>query len=576
MKKTKKLLLKITGLLVTTALISCQDKADNESRIMERVSLQTESFYGTLEPFASNAVYFLMTDRFVDGDPENNFPNQGGDNPTFQNTLVGPNGQVANVGYMGGDFQGILDNAGYIKDLGFGAIWLTPIVDQPDESFAGGEPIAFGRAFRDGGKTGYHGYWGVNFFKTDEHLPSKNLDFKQLTQQLREKYQIKTVLDIVLNHGSPAYTMKPKQQPKFGQLFDKDGRLIADQQNLDPEKLSDDNPLHRFYNKSNDILQLSDFNQDNPEVLDYFSEAYLYWITQGADAFRIDTIKHMPHSFWKAFSDRIRDKHSEFFMFAESYSFDADFIAEHTLDKNGGISVLDFPGREWMTKVFENKNSDFSELTNYLHLEKGPYKNPYELMTFYDNHDMSRMNADDNGFIDAHNWLFTSRGIPVIYYGSEIAFMAGTSEHAGNRNYLGQENIEKAEKHPVYRALSKVANIRKNAIALQKGLQVNLEFSKNKAAFYRIFEHGGKYQTALVMLNKGDTPVEFNIDKYLSDGQWREAFSNEKIIVKGSLKRVVEAHGISILFFDAANNNQQLIERMRQLMGREREASSRD
>ena len=60
-------------------------------------------------------------------------------------------------------------------------------------------------------------------------------------------------------------------------------------------------------------------------------------------------------------------------------------------------------------------------------------------MTFYDNHDMARMNALEEGFIDANNWLFTARGIPVVYYGSEMAFMAGTKEHEGNRNYFWTE-----------------------------------------------------------------------------------------------------------------------------------------
>ena len=78
-------------------------------------------------------------------------------------------------------------------------------------------------------------------------------------------------------------------------------------------------------------------------------------------------------------------------------------------------------------------------------------------MTFYDNHDMARMNASPSGFIDANNWLFTARGIPVVYYGSEIAFMAGNKEHEGNRNYFGPENIARAEANPIHAALAKIA-----------------------------------------------------------------------------------------------------------------------
>lgn len=531
-------------------------------------STRTESYYGTLLPFASEAVYFLMTDRFVDGDKTNNYVNQGGDYPTYQQALIAEDGRKAYVGYMGGDFKGILDNAGYIRDMGFTSIWLTPIVDQPDQAFAGGEPIEFGGAFKDGGKTGYHGYWGSNFFHVDEHLPSEGVSFRELTEKLRHDFQIKTVLDIVTNHGSPAFTMKPKQQPKFGQLFDRDNQLVADHQNLKPESLDSKNPLHQFFNHQPDIMQLSDFNPDSEAVLDYFSEAYLYWIEQGADAFRIDTIKHMPHRFWKKFSDRIRHKNPGFFMFAESYSFDANFIAQHTLTKNGSVSVLDFPGRETMLKIFENPQSDYAEILSYLHLTHGPYANPYELMTFYDNHDMSRMNADTNGFIDAHNWLFTSRGIPVIYYGSEIGFMAGTKEHAGNRNYFGEKNIQTALSHPIRNALSVIANVRKNAIALQKGLQVNLNFNQDKAAFYRVYEHEGVYQTALVLLNKGDEKCKFSVNQHMIDAQWRNPVNGQLIKTKAgeSFEAEVEPHGVAVYLMNKKNPSVSLKKAMQSLI----------
>jgi glycosidase len=525
-----------------------------------------ESFYGTLEPFASEAIYFAMTDRFVDGDKSNNYEQQGGDYPTYMRPLMGPDGKQAFVGYMGGDFKGILNNAQYIADMGFTAIWLTPIVDNPDQAFPGGEPIEFGGAFRDGGKTGYHGYWGVNFFELDEHLPSKDLDYKALTQQLADNYQIKTVLDVVANHGSPAFSMPEGIDGKFGKIFDQEGKLIADHQNLEPQALDQNNPLHQFFNQKPDIAQLADFNQDNPKVLDYLVEAYLQWIEQGAAALRIDTIKHMPHSFWKKFTDRIRAKHPEIFMFAESYSFEADFIGEHTQPENGGISVLDFPGREAMTKLFENPGSDFSELLGYLHLTNSPYANPYELTTFYDNHDMARMNADTNGFIDAHNWLFTSRGIPVVYYGSEMAFMAGTSEHAGNRNYFGQQRIEQAKQHPIHHALSRIANVRKNSIALQKGLQINLVFKGNQAAFYRVYEHEGVYQTALVLLNKGNEEHHFEIHDYLSAGTWTEQLTGETLTVDDMLNAKVDAHSVAVYILNQKNANELLRAKVRALM----------
>ena len=506
-------------------------------------------YYGTLEPFASDAVYFVVTDRFVDGDPGNNQVDQGGaELGTFDRPIQLEGQGVANIGYLGGDFRGILDNAGYIADMGFSALWITPIVDNPDEAFTGSTRPGEG-AFADKGKTGYHGYWGVNFFAVDEHLESAGLAFADLTQALREDYGIKTVLDVVCNHGSPAYTM-PSDQPKYGELYDADGSLVADHQNLHPTELDRANPFHAFYNNAPDLAQLSDMNEENPAVLEYFVRAYLQWIEQGAAAFRIDTIKHMPHAYWKSFSDAIRAEHPGFFMFAESWSFDEKAIAQHTWLENGGISVLDFPGQQAMNEVFAG-DAPYTRLLDYLHLDSGIYQNPYELMTFYDNHDMARMAADDNGFIDANNWLFASRGIPVVYYGSEIGFQAGAREHGGNRNYFGQDNIERARNHRIRQKLSSVANLRMNLPALQRGLQLNLDFTDDTAVFYRVFRYEDVSQTALVLLNKGDSPVEQKIGPWIGMSEWRDAISGEKYSLRGGNSALtVDAHAVRILVLD--------------------------
>ena len=380
-----------------------------------------QDYFGTLEPFASEAVYFIVTDRFVDGDPDNNYPDQGGvELRTFDRPIRLVDSQPGNIGYLGGDFKGVLDNAAYIADMGFTAIWLTPIVDNPDEAFTGGKAPGEGGS-NDYGKTGYHGYWGVNFFELDEHLPSADLDYADLTRSLREAHGIKTVLDIVCNHGSPSFSMT-HDQPKYGEIYDADGRLVADHGNLHPVDLDDSNPLHDFFRREPDLAELSDMDFDNPAVLEYFVAAHSKWIDQGASAARIDTIKHMPHSFWKAFADRIRQDHPGFFMFAEAWSYDAELIAEFTYPENGGISVLDFPQQQAMSAVFGRDDEPFATLLDYLQLDSRVYQNPYDLMTFYDNHDMRRIDADTDGFIDANNWLFTSRGIPVVYYGSEIGF----------------------------------------------------------------------------------------------------------------------------------------------------------
>ena len=555
--KTQNLLL-LAGLPLISACASAVGPAS--------ISSAGGDYYGTLEPFASEAVYFVVTDRFVDGDPQNNFPEQGGaDQRTFDRPVDHPEGGRGNIGYLGGDFRGLVDNAGYIADMGFTAVWLTPIVDNPDEAFSGGYTLGQS-GFADNGKTGYHGYWGVNFFVVDEHLESTALRFADLTSQLKTDYGLKTVLDVVCNHGSPSFTM-PVDQPKFGEIYDADGVLVADHENIVPENLDYENPLHRFFHNEQDLAQLSNVDDTNPAVLEYFVSAYLQWIEQGADAFRIDTIRHMPHAYWKSFSDRIRAVHPGFFMFGESFDFDASKIAEHTFPENGGISVLDFPGKQAMSEVFA-EGKGFEGLVHYLHLTDGVYQNPYDQMTFYDNHDMPRMDAAPEGFVDAHNWLFTSRGIPVVYYGSEIGFRAGLAEHRGNRDYFGQPNIDLAKSHPVRNRLSTIAHVRKESIALQRGLQANLSFDGDTAVFYRVYQKAGEAQTALVLLNKGDVAKDMIVQRWLSAGSWRDAMSGERISVdpgNAAIEVTVPAHGVHVFLSDAPVTNAALKEELQRL-----------
>lgn len=537
---------KVLSLAVATTLCACA----SAPQIDPSKPASADAFYGTLEPLASDAIYFVVTDRFVNGDPSNDQREQGGAHRTFDVPTPGaPAGESDNIGYLGGDFKGVLDNADYIRGLGFGAVWITPITDNPDEAFSGGDPVSWGSGLTDRGKTGYHGYWSNNFYQLDEHWPSAGLDFAAYTHAMREK-GLKTVLDIVANHGSPAWTM-PVTQPKFGQLFDAEGKLVADQQNLPPEKLDPKhNPLHAFYKTKPILAQLSNIDENSDAALDYFVGAYEQWIDQGADAFRIDAIGLTPTSYWKKFAARIRAKHPGFFMYGENFEFDANKIAPYTRAEGGLISVLDFPLKKQLQATFEHAGSDYAAIAPALFLEKGPYRNPYELVTFYDNHDMARLNASDNGFIDAHNFLFTARGIPVIYYGSEVGFMRGRPEHAGNRNYFGQERVNAAVQSPIYRELKRIANLRRESIALQRGLQLDVSFKGDTAVFYRVYENAGVAQTALVLLNKGDAAQTVDVREWLQPGSWRDAFGEQQIEVGDHLAIAVPAHGVRVYLYD--------------------------
>jgi cyclomaltodextrin glucanotransferase len=567
--------------MLVLSLAACSRAPQSPPAAAPAAGAQAPSFYGTLEPIAATPVYFVVTDRFVNGDATNDHRDQGGAHPTWDLPLrnedgspaLGPDGTGDHLGYLGGDFKGVLDHADYIRGMGFGAVWITPIVDNPDQAFTGGQRPTRTSFLTDQGKSGYHGYWGVNFWRLDEHLPSEGLDFRAFTAGLKA-HGLDVVLDVVANHGSPAYTM-PQVQPGFGQLFDADGQLVADHHNLPPAQLDPEgNPLHAYYRAVPDLAQLSDFDHTRPAVMDYLVGSTLQWLDQGAAALRLDTMKHVPFTAWAEYTQRVRARHPGLFMFGEVFVPEDErdpmgALAKYTLPENGGVSVLDFPQMRAMVRAFGRERAGFDALAPWLALDGGPYANAYALMTFYDNHDVRRLDADDTGFIDAHHWLFTTRGTPVVYYGSEIGFMRGLGEHQGNRNYFGAEGVATARAHPIRVALARIGAVRARSIALQRGLMLPLELAGERAAFYRIYQHDGTSQVALVLLNKGDAPATFRIAEALQPGRWVPQLGGEPVEVAdgGAIEATVSMHGAQVFLLDAPVTHPALRERAARLMG---------
>ena len=165
---------------------------------------------------------------------------------------------------------------------------------------------------------------------------------------------------------------------------------------------------------------------------------------------------------------------------------------------------------------------------------------------------MARVAGTDTDFINAHNFLFTARGIPILYYGSETGFMRGTAEHAGNRNYFGQANIDAAPKSAIYQQLQRIAKVRQANVALQRGLQLNLILQNDQAAFLRVYQHAGQSQTALVLLNKGAVPRDFVLDARVPSGTWKRAFDSVDVPLVVGQTLSVAANSVEVLLRDQA------------------------
>ena len=475
--------------------------------------------------FRDETIYFVVTDRYADGDPANN-------------DIYGDEYRPGDLKYyQGGDFRGLMDNLDHIKDMGFTAVWITPPVMQP--------PGRYVNSSQTYDAAGYHGYWAWDFSKIDPHLESKGAGYPDLIKALHAK-GLKLIQDIVANHGYGGDT-----HPSVKWHAD-NGKIRGLGREYD--YYADDKG---WFNRKGPVLaDLLDFNDENPEVLKWLTGIYLNYQAMGVDAFRLDTLVWMSDGFWRDFSAAMHAGKKDFFLFGEAWSRD-DFALLGRYTKlspgdpmNSAMSVVDMPLSSmgtWgpMEQVF--KGGDYA-LADEVLKHDAEYKDATWLVTYLDNHDKPRFNGVENDgtpataeqYFDALNFYFTARGIPCISYGTELRMPGGSDPD--NRRFLGPEGIKKAKADPVYAHLKKLNAIRKAAAPLRKGTQTRLLAEPHLYAFRR--DHGG--ETAAVFLNKDDKAAR-RMAAGLPDGSYRELYTGEKLKVKNGIIEVkVPAHGLRV------------------------------
>jgi len=422
------------------------------------------------EPVTDENFYFVMADRFENGDPENDDGGYGDD------PMVSGFDPTKKGFYNGGDLKGLLDQLDYIEGLGTDSIWLTP-------SFKN-KPVQP----EDGPSAGYHGYWITDFTQIDPHLGT-NQDLGNLVDAAHAR-GMKVYFDIITNHtadviGYDTGARKPyvsKDQDPYtdasGEAFDDRDYagtgtfpglsaatsfpngytpvLEAGETDLKvPAWLNDVRLYHNrgdttFVGENSqygDFFGLDDLFTEHPTVVNGMIDIYQTWIKDyGVDGFRIDTMKHVDDEFWQAFGptvlDYARDNGKpEFFMFGEvAYDgFGARQKADTSLytTHNEMQSVLDFPFAD-VARDFASKGGATSNLARFFDNDDwytDGDSNAYQLPTFLGNHDRGRIGffvANDNpGAADAemlrrdqlaHELMYFSRGNPVVYYGDEQGF----------------------------------------------------------------------------------------------------------------------------------------------------------
>ncbi|HBA59443.1 MAG TPA: hypothetical protein DCZ92_01200 [Elusimicrobia bacterium] len=475
--------------------------------------------------FRNESIYFVMTDRFVDGD-------------TGNNNIYGDEYQPGNLKYyQGGDFKGLMQNLDHIKDMGFTAIWITPPVMQP--------PGRYQNQDASYDASGYHGYWAWDFSKIDPHLESKGAAYGDLINAAHAK-GLKIVQDIVTNHGHGGYV-----HPSV-KWYDRKGQVSGLGKTFDYN-----NDTQKWFNHSGPaIADLLDFNEDNPEVVKWFVDIYKGYQNLGVDAFRIDTVAWMKPEFWKTFTTELHKNKKDFFMFGEVWTNgDFNWLASYTNlasgdAMNSAMSVLDMPGSAMGTwgqfeQVF--KGGDYARVDSVLS-QDAKYKDATYLVTYLDNHDKPRFNgpgwdgsaASTEQYIDALNLYFTARGIPCVYYGTEVQMVGGNDPD--NRKMLGPAGIKASKSNPIYQRLKKLNAVRRASAALMKGTQTRLYGAKDQYAFKREFGN----EKVFVFLNKDQNGAAVSVN--IPPGSYTDIYSGETFAVKkGKFSINIPAHGVRVL-----------------------------
>lgn len=331
---------------------------------------------GAAETWADDIVYFVMLDRFADGDPSNN---QDVD-------LDSP------IAFHGGDLLGLRDRLDYIQELGATAIWLTPIVEQIKSPV----PNEFGPFY------GHHGYWANDFTRVDPRFGTE-ADLTALTESAHER-GLKVILDVVYNHVGYGADWTTSHPDWLRQGEDCGGDEIT-----------------------MCLSGLPDIRTERPEVRDFLFDAHIGLAERtGLDGFRLDTVKHVTHDFWAAHADEVRNRlGDDFLLLGEVWDGDKYLAAPYF--ENGELNALfDFAFRDRTLKFLSGvEQADrYGRYFAKRHETEGGLLAP-----FLSNHDMptllAMLRGDSERYLMAATLLLTSQGIPTIAWGEEIGRRGG-------------------------------------------------------------------------------------------------------------------------------------------------------
>lgn len=448
----------------------------------------------------NDIIYLVTPDRFVNGDPNNDAVAglREGKNRSFHG------------GRHGGDLQGVLSKLDYMNDLGVTALWLNPVIENDMKEYS------------------YHGYAITDYYKVDPRYGNNEL-YKKLSEELHKK-DMKLIMDMVFNHcGLEHWWMK--DLPFSDWVHDYPGYKIT---NYSISSLSDPHAAKSDQQQMERgwfVPTMPDLNHDNPFMATYLIQNSIWWVEYaGLDGIRMDTYPYNKKEFMSEWAKRLHTEYPALYLVGETWVETEALEAlwsnrgpQYNGDFNSNMnSMTDFPLCFSVHKGFK-KGGNVSELYRVISQDFVYYDATLN-KTFADNHDLDRvfytLGEDLSKFKMAMTFLLTIRGIPQVYYGTEI-LMKGHGDHGiiredfpggwsgDSRNAFTKEGRTAAE-NEAFDHIQKLNKWRRSTEALKGGHLTHYIPYDN----LYVYNQKSDKESVVIIINNNDKSVKPDMSRY--------------------------------------------------------------
>ncbi|KAF0150895.1 MAG: Alpha-amylase [Ignavibacteria bacterium] len=497
--------------------------------------LKRESKTNRYKGFNSkDVIYLLMPDRFANGDVTND--SVAGYTDYMQ--------KIPAQGRAGGDIQGVINKLDYLKDFGVTALWLTPVVEN--------------NTFRS-----YHGYAATDFYKVDPRLGT-NLLYKKFVDEARSR-NMKVILDHVANHLSddhPWLNNLPTDNWLNGTL---ENHLSANHHKMVFSDIYADSATIKHVEQGWFVRSMPDINQRNPFVQNYITQNTIWWIEfAGIDGIREDTYPYNDQTYISNWAKIVKEEYPTINIVGEVWTGDSDLLSTYQQNSkfrkiNSNLPALtDFALRDALISLAEGRTGLYQVYNviakDYL------YADPTQLVTFADNHDVPRVAYFTKGNLKktkiVYDILLTTRGIPQLFYGSEIG-LVGTDDHGtlripfpggfpDHKRSAFTENGREPNENELFNHIKKLIGLRKNYPSLAEGKLIHYPPVNDVYVYFRTLQN----EKCMIIVNNSKVKQEVNLalmKKMISENnRLVNLFNSQETSFNGKAAITIEAESTLI------------------------------